>query len=100
MSNNPKVPARNFLESFSSDDGKQILESLTMLCEILENKVDPDPVEIRLVQSLYEVIEHLRLIEYNLRTYVNEGNPDLKASSKLSDLFESTRGYGTSVLFD
>jgi len=100
MSNNPRVPARNFLESLSSDEGKQLLESLSSLCEILENKIDPDPVEIRMVQCLYTVLEDIRLVEYNLRSYINEGNSDLKKSKKLSELFESRTGYGTSVLFD
>jgi len=100
MSNNPNVPARIFLTELSSDSGKGIMSSLIALCEILENKVDPDPVEIRLVEGLYNIIENLKVMEYNVRSYINEQDIGIKSSEKLASLIESSHGYGSSVLFN
>ncbi len=100
MSKNPGIPARNFLQSLSSETGKQLLESLTQLCEILENKVDPEPTEIRLVEGLYNIIESINTMEYNLRSYINEHDERIRHSQKLSDLLEADRKYGSSVMFD
>jgi len=99
-SKNPIPLARIFLESLSSDDGQCMIESLKTLCDILENKIDPDPIEIRLVEDLYNVLENLNIMEYNMRSYINNKNIDVASSNKLAKLLEKDRRYGTSLMFD
>ncbi len=50
--------AKMFLEGLHGDNTKSTFEQLTGLVEMLENKVDPDPIEIRVCGRL-EKYRHL-----------------------------------------
>ena len=91
--------AQRFLESISQEPTKDTFTTLTDLIEVLENKDDPSPVEIRIVESLYHFIEKLKVLENNLRSYVKDDNKNLNGN-KLSDLYESNTGYGSSKFFE
>ena len=84
---NPGRTAQLFLESLSSDGSKNTFETLTRLVDELENKVDPDPIEVKLLENIYHFLEKLKILENNLRTYSKEFNKDLPGT-KLSDLYE------------
>lgn len=98
MSKESKI-AQRFLESISQEPTRITFETLINLIEELENKPDPSPTEIRIVESLYHFMEKMRILEYNLRNYVKENNENLPGN-KLSNLYEEIECYGTSALFD
>lgn len=86
--------AKMFLEGMHSNSTRSTFEQLTGLINVLENKPDPDPIEIRLVENIYSFIEKLNILENNLRSYSNEGNHN-SLGNKLTSLYEgiSHRGH-------
>lgn len=88
MSTNPGRTARLFLESLASAGSKSTFTYLLKLTDELENKPDPDPIELRLLESIYHFLEKLKMLEGNIRTYAKEFNKDLPGK-KLSDLYDS-----------
>ena len=98
MSKESKL-AKRILQSINEEkSSKSTFYSLNHLIEELENKVDPSPVEINIVESLYKYVEDLKILESNLNYYLKEENKSLPGN-KLSSLYERTSKYGTSVLF-
>lgn len=71
---------------------------LDVLIELLESTVDPDPSELYLLQSLYQLKEKLVLTESRLTTYLNQSKVRLP-ENKLDDLYDGDSSYGTSKLF-
>jgi len=97
MSKESKL-AQRFLQSINEESTKSTFDSLSILIEQLENKVDPNPMEMNIVESLYHFIEKLKILEGNLKGYVKESNKNLPGN-KLSSLYDKKEGYGTSILF-
>lgn len=91
--------ARIFLENLKCDQSRSTFSSLERLLNELENKPDPEPNEIRLVESIYSFIEKYKLLENNISVYVRENTPK-QSGSKLSELYEQSNKIGSSVLFD
>ena len=83
----PERTAQKFLEGLSNDSNGTI-ESLKQLIEDLENKKDPDPVEMRLLENLYHFIEGLKILENNVRSYVKDSRQNL-VGTKLTSLYEN-----------
>ena len=79
--------AKMFLEGLHQNETKNTFEQLTGLIEILENKNDPDPTEVRLVNHIYAFIEKLNILEHNLKSYSKETSNVV--GSKLSNLYEN-----------
>jgi len=90
--------ANLFLESLTLETTKQTFEYLVQLVDVLENKIDPEPVELRLLENIYHFLEKFKHLEHNLRSYVKETNSNLPGN-KLSTLYENISSYGTSSLF-
>ena len=88
--------AQRLLESFTGDP--DTTEEISQLLQELENKNDPDEIEIRLVQNLYHFLEKMKILEHNLTSYINDSNNKL-LGSKLDSLYEQQGGFGSSVLF-
>ena len=86
MEANPQQKAKVFLEGLHSDTTKNTFDHLMGLVESLENKDDPDPIEIKLVDSIYSFIEQLNLLEGNIKKYSTENVQSV--GSKLSSLYE------------
>jgi len=84
--------AKMFLEGMHSSDTRSTFEQLTGLIEILENKPDPDPIEIRLVENIYAFIEKLNILESNLTSYSKEKGHSL--GTKLTSLYEGISHKG------
>ena len=91
--------AQRFLEEISQGTTKITFETLNVLIEELENKSDPSPTEMKIVESLYHFMEKLKILEYNLRSYVNETNENLPGNV-LNKLYDKVGPYGTSAMFD
>ena len=82
----PERTAQKFLEGLSGDSSA--FKSLKQLVEDLENKKDPDPVEIRLLDNLYSFVENLKILENNIRSYVKDSRQNLPGT-KLTSLYEN-----------
>ncbi len=87
--------AQKFLDQINEDPA---FESLVQIVEMLENKVDPEPTEVRLCENIYAVIERMKVLESNIRTFVNESRQILPGN-KLANLIEDTshNGSGSSL---
>ena len=79
--------AQLFLEQIQSESSKSTFENLSTLVNILENKTDPEPVEIHLIENIYSFLEQLERIKLNLSSYTK----DTKRipSNKLQSLYEN-----------
>ena len=91
--------AKRFLNELHSEGTNNTIETLTYLNEQLENKHDPDPIEIKLSANINDFIERLKILESNLRSYVKDKN--IKSySNKLSELIEKTSYDGNRLFID
>jgi len=86
-----------FLRELNSREVKNSFQSLASLLEFLENKEDPDPIEMQIVDEAYNTLEHLKLLVGFLRKYASESDEVLKGS-KLQKLYDNNSG--SDVLFD
>lgn len=66
-----------------------LLESLNNFVERLEEKEDPDPFELKLLESLYGFSEKIGILENILFTYVKKQRETLPGN-KLQDLYDNT----------
>lgn len=98
MGEKPGKTANLFLESLTSETSKETFNYLVQLVDILENKIDPEPVEFKLLDNIYHFLENFKHLEHNLRSYVKETNLNLPGN-KLSTLYDNISSYGTSSLF-
>lgn len=78
----------NFLNELNSQEFRDAFESLNVLIEYLENKNDPEPSELQIVETSYEFIEKVKLLESALRSY-SQSNDQL--GSKLQKLYDNNR---------
>ncbi len=84
--------------SLSSTSGNENI--LGRLIELLENKEDPDSTELYLIESLYQYLEKLSILENHLKKYIKGYNHKTLIGNKLDDLYDNRKGYGSSKLFD
>jgi len=85
-----KTSVIRFLNELNSKEVKGAFEFLSTILENLEEKNDPDPIEMEIVDSAYQAIEKLNLLENNLRKYVTDKNTTLLGNT-LNDLYESVK---------
>ena len=78
--------ARRFLNNLSSQQGKELMESLGQLLEVLEQKNDPEVSEIEMCHSICETIKHIKLMENDCRSYIHETVQCQSAGNKLDEL--------------
>ena len=83
-----KTTVIRFLNELNSKEVKGTFEFLEHLLKELEDKIDPDPIEMEIVDSAYQAIEKLNMLENNLRSYVTDQNKTLPGN-RLNDLYES-----------
>ena len=77
-----------------SDEG-----AINQLIEFIENKADPEPAELYLLESLYQYHEKASMLQSHINKYIQKSNQNLKGN-KLNSLYEEDNTYGTSKLFD
>ena len=87
----------NFLNELNSRSTKSTFKELVRIIEELENKNDPDPIEMEIVNVGYQLLEKLKLMDAVLQRYNHEGR--ILTGNKLDDLYDNTSN-GTSTLFD
>lgn len=87
----------NFLNELKSDSMKSALGSLSILLNELEDKIDPEPIEVEIVSISYQLLEKLSLLEASLRKYKTTDH--ILAGNKLNDLYGNDIESGTSKLF-
>jgi len=83
---NPGKTSQLFLESLHSDEVKSTFEYLSKLVEQLENKKDPDPIELKLLESIYIFLEKFQILQGNLKSY----SRDFIKRNVLSDLYDKS----------
>lgn len=88
---NPKQVA-NFLNELQSDSMKSALGSLSVILDELENKNDPEPIEIEIVSTAYQLLEKLNLLQAAMRKYSNDST---LTGNKLDSLYDLSNGILT-----
>jgi len=86
------------LNEMNSQEFKDTYESLVNLTNYLEEKNDPDPDELAIVEYVYQMIEKMKLLEGVLRKKVSSID-DKNASGILKKLYERPTNGNTSVMF-
>ncbi len=84
------------MESIISDKN----ETLNMLIERLESDNDPNPSELYLLESLYQLREKILLTESRINNYIINEQKETLLGNKLDNLYKNTQSKGTSILFD
>jgi len=92
MSINSHAKAKIFLEGMHSKELRNTFEHLNGLIETLENKNDPDPIEIKLVDNIYSFLEKLSILENNIKSYSKESFNT--TGNKLNSLYENISSSG------
>lgn len=86
------------LNELNSGGVRNLMDHLKVFLEHLEEKNDPDPIEIQIVDTAYQAIEKMQLLEAAMRKYQAEGDELL--GNKLDELYSSApTNTGTSRLF-
>ena len=92
---NPTV----ILNELRSSEVKILFDHLKIFTEHLEEKNDPDPIEMQIVDASYQLIEKIQLFESVMRQYATESASEL-LGNKLTELYNSGKVKGgTSTLF-
>lgn len=76
------------------------IEAMYVLVEILENKLDPEPNEIAMVSTLYEIISRVKILESQLKNFVADDVNDHRRMVQLEDLYDRQEPIGSSKLVD
>lgn len=90
MATNTARTSKLFLESLQTGQVKNTFEYLSKLIDQLENKKDPVPIELRLLESIYHFLEKFQILQGNLRSYSRDFKDTAK--NKLSDLYDESSG--------
>ncbi len=77
----------SFLNELKTGDTKPLFSLLNRIVENLEDKVDPETIEIEMVDLAYQVIEKFQLLEAAMNKYVVDSNGKLEGNV-LTDLYE------------
>jgi len=96
MSSTDKLMLK-FLRELNSDEVQEAFQSLDALLEYLENKNDPEPFEMHIVDNAYQTLEKLKTLEGVMKQRIREGN--ILKGNKLQKLYDRTP-TGSSILFD
>lgn len=94
LSINPTI----ILNELKSEEVKLLFEHLSKFLEELEDKNDPDPIEVEIVDSAYQLIEKVQLFESVISKYIKDENIEL-LGNRLDKLYRSKVAHGTSTLF-
>lgn len=98
MSSTDKLMLK-FLRELNSDTVQEAFQSLDVLLDHLEGKNDPEPFEMRIVDSAYQTLEKLKTLEGILKQQLSESN--ILSGNKLQKLYDKTpSSSGSHVLFD
>jgi hypothetical protein len=85
-----------FLQDIHSNDISEWLQELKFLSEGLENKFDPEPLELQIVSHIYQLIESFEQVENLINQYKKDSLP----TDKLTSLYDKKLSGTTDILFD
>jgi len=88
--------SRKFLNEMTSIEKDDTLDTLI---NMLESANDPDPSELYLLESLYQLKEKIKLSQSRINSYLKKNLP-IQSGNKLSDLYDTKRSIGSSILFN
>jgi len=83
----PQKMTASFLNELKTGDTKPLFSLLNRIVEDLENKADPEIIEVEMVDLAYQVIEKFQLLEAAMNKYVIDSNDKLEGNI-LTDLYE------------
>ena len=86
---NQKTSVIRFLNELNSNKVKETFEELASILTALENKNDPDRTEMEIVESAYQFIEKLSILDNTLRQYIKGLNEESLPGNMLSDLYDN-----------
>lgn len=66
--------------------GTNLIESVNVICEYLENKEDPETYEIELISDMYQLQERLRIIESELNMILKKSLKRNLLGEKINEL--------------
>ena len=90
--------ARQFLVELNSKDNQSLFQQLDFLLDHLENKEDPEPLEMQIVDMAYQALDRIKTLESILKNHV--ANSDLLPGDKLQNLYDKEPVYiGTQAMF-
>lgn len=89
----------NLLNELHEKEFKITFESLSVLLDYLETKNDPSQAELQIINSIYQFIEKVKIMESALRIYTGNNSQRL-LGSKLTNLYENSILHGTQKLFE
>jgi len=99
MSRTDKLASR-FLRELNTSNVQETFRSLEALLDHLETKHDPEPGDMQIVDTAYQLLEKLKLLEGTLKHYVGDSDTLLKGN-KLQRLYAKTpKNTGSQVMFD
>ena len=75
-----------FLTELHSDNVKGTFESLSNMLNELEDKNDPEQIEVDIVEQAYQLIEILNVLSETLKVYVTEN--DVLLGDKIQSLID------------
>jgi hypothetical protein len=91
---------RTFLNELSSGDLKERIDQMEAMLEYLENKNDPEPSELQLVDSIYRCLEAIKVFESTLRNHVTRKSSKLTGNMLQGLYDQEPKNVGTQKLFD
>jgi len=94
MSSTDKLMLK-FLRELNSDEVQEAFQSLDVLLDQLEKKVDPEPFEMHIVDSAYQALEKLKTLEGIMKQQVRESG--VLMGNKLQKLYDKNSQH---ILFD
>jgi len=61
---------QTILNEMEQTDSKDLIDSIKNLCEQLEEKPDPEPYELTLIDNIYKFLENYQLLKESMRFYI------------------------------
>ncbi len=91
--------AQQFLVELNSKDSQSLFQKLDFLLDHLENKEDPEPFEVHIVDMAYQALDRIKTLESIIKNHVAES--DLLTGDKLQDLYDREPiSVGTQAMFN
>ena len=92
MSKKAIILAQKIMETMNSHIGKQLVNTMNELLNVLEEKNDPDQIEMFIVDNITQYMEKFSLINNNLNGYVVENVKQKTVGELISDHY-NTKDY-------
>lgn len=91
--------AQQFLVELNSKDVQSLFQKLDFLLDHLENKEDPEPFEMHIVDTAYQALDRIKTLESIIKRHVAEAN--LLTGDKLQNLYDKEPiSVGSQVMFN